>query len=61
MKEALKASADWYFDGPGWLIMTILVAPLIGYATNIRPRFWWPVFAVVVAIIPFILLAIRWK
>lgn len=52
MRDALKASGDWYFDGPGWIIMMLVVAPLIAWQGYRRPKFWWPVFVVVVVVMP---------
>ncbi len=59
MKEALLASAAWYFDGPGWIINTCIVGPAIGaMIADKRSKFWVFTGLFVVLIMPFSLTAL---
>lgn len=56
--KTLLTIANWYFDGPGWII-AIFTGILIVRAAQTKPLIWWPVFVVANIIIPFVFIVIR--
>lgn len=57
--DVLLASANWYYDGPGWIVM-IIVSLMIGPQFASKRWKFWAIFTIIfVVIMPLVLLLVR--